>query len=78
MRPLRYGPQLLPGSGFNHAQTRPDTARFAALFSGSYYHPACSCRLGQVGARSLFLSLSVWCLLGSDRLGHAIPSFHRP
>lgn len=49
MRALRYGPQLLPGSGFNQCQTAADTAKFAALFSGSYYHPACSCRLGQVG-----------------------------
>ena len=49
MRPLRYGPQLLPGSGFNQCQTLADTAKFAALFSGSYYHPACSCRLGEVG-----------------------------
>lgn len=49
MRPLRYGPQLLPGSGFNGCQTLLDTAKFAALFSGSYYHPACSCRLGEVG-----------------------------
>jgi hypothetical protein len=48
MRPLRLGPQLLPGAGFNHCQTREDTARFAALFAGSYYHPACSCRLGEV------------------------------
>lgn len=48
MRSLRYGPELLPGSGFNRVLTLADTAKFAALFSGSYYHPACSCRLGEV------------------------------
>lgn len=48
MRPLRLGPQLLPGSGFQQCATLEDTRKFAALFSGSYYHPACSCRLGEV------------------------------
>ena len=40
--------EVLPGALYHHNQTLQDAFSFGKLFASSYYHPACSCRLGQV------------------------------
>jgi hypothetical protein len=39
---------MLPGRLYNHNASLTDAWKYGKVFAGSYYHPACSCRLGKV------------------------------
>jgi len=42
------GQEMLPGRLYNHNASLTDAWKYGKVFAGSYYHPACSCRLGKV------------------------------